>query len=188
MEERDLLAHTVAALERLNIPYFVTGSVASGLWGEPRLTNDIDIVAHIGRDSLGIFCEAFPSPEFYVSDAAARAAVERGGQFNIIHPDTGLKIDIIVVPPSAYDTSRINRRVRVSDAAVQGYFASPEDVILSKMLFYKEGQSEKHLRDITGVLRLCRSPIDYQYIQEWAQELDVVDIWQAILNRVRSDS
>ena len=186
MEERELLAHTLNAIKKLNIPYFVTGSVASGVWGEPRLTSDIDIVIRLTPTTLASFCAMFPSPEFYVSEMGARSAVERGGQFNIIHPDTGLKVDVIVPGASPFNTSSFIRRKDVNALGIDGCFGSPEDIILSKMMFYKEGQSEKHLRDITGILKLCPDPIDRQYIEKWAADLDLTDIWQAILKKLES--
>ncbi len=184
MEERELLGHAISVLRRVRVPYFVTGSVASGVWGEARFTNDIDIVAKLSSESLDTFCAGFPSPEFYISDIGAQSAVRNGGQFNIIHPDTGLKIDVIVPQPSTFDDMRFSRRKEVKDRGVDGCFGSPEDIILSKLLFYKEGQSDKHLRDITGILKLCPQPLDFAYIEKWATTLDVLDIWQAVRARL----
>lgn len=186
MEQHELLARTVEVLRRLNVPYFVTGSVASGYFGEPRFTNDIDIVARLTAESLGEFCATFSSPEFYVSEMGAQTAVERGGQFNVIQADTGFKLDVIVPTPSGFSASCFARRREVKGKEVEGSFASPEDVIISKLLFYKEGESPKHLRDIGGILKLCPQPVDRVYIEQWARELGVEDIWRSILKRLES--
>ena len=90
MELYDLLAQVVRTFERLRIPYLVTGSVASMAYGEPRLTNDIDVVAGIREADISDMVAAFPAPEFYLSDEAIRDAICRDGQFNIIHPGSGL--------------------------------------------------------------------------------------------------
>ena len=94
MELYDLLAQVVPTFERLRIPYLVTGSVASMAYGEPRLTNDIDVVAGIQVADISGLVAAFPPPEFYFSDEAIHDAIRRDGQFNIIHRGSGLKVDV----------------------------------------------------------------------------------------------
>ena len=93
----ELLEKVVKAFDRLRITYLVTGSVASMAYGEPRFTNDIDIVAGIGEEHIGGLVEAFPAEDFYISADMIRQAVRQPGQFNIIHPASGLKIDVIIL-------------------------------------------------------------------------------------------
>src|SRR6476620_9827495 len=93
MEQSELLRYVVTALERQGLRYLVTGSVATIFFGEPRFTNDIDIVLILPREQIAGFCRSFPFPEFYLSEEAVHQAVEHHGQFNIIHPVSGLKID-----------------------------------------------------------------------------------------------
>lgn len=96
MEPSDLLAMLSRKLEELGIRYLVTGSMATIAYGEPRFTNDIDVVISLRLEDVPRFCEAFPMPEFYVSQEAVKAAVRERRQFNIIHPASGLKIDGII--------------------------------------------------------------------------------------------
>jgi len=96
MELHDLLERLVAVLERLQIPYLITGSVAAMAYGEPRLTNDIDVVVDLDEAHAGPFAAQFPLGEYYLSDEAIRDALIRKGQFNIIHPASGLKIDVMI--------------------------------------------------------------------------------------------
>lgn len=182
MEPFDLRAYLIAALEKLGIEYFITGSVAATYYGEPRMTNDIDVVVRLSEQSVIALCAQFPAPEFYVSEAAARQAVRGRGQFNIIHPDSGLKVDVIVASESPFDRSRLSRKRRgPADQNYEAFFASPEDVIIKKMQYYQEGGSEKHIRDITGILKLSRDQIDAQYVQHWAKEFGLTAIWEAIV-------
>ena len=181
----ELLCTVVEVLERLQIPYLVTGSIASMAYGEPRLTNDIDVVAEIRPEHMSDLLAAFPPPEYYLSEEMIREAVQRAGQFNIIHPASGLKIDIILRRKTPFDQSRFARKKRLRPAKdYEADFASPEDVILKKMEFYKEGGSEKHLRDITGILRISSDEVDRGYIASWAERLGVSEIWEAILRRL----
>lgn len=170
---------------RLDISYLVTGSIASAAYGEPRLTNDIDIVAAIGPQHIAPLVAAFPEPEYYIDAEMIRGAIQRQGQFKIIHPCSGFKIDAIIRGNTPFDDSRFARKRRLLPAAdYQADFAAPEDVIIKKMEFYKEGGSEKHLRDITGMLRTSADPIDRGYIMNWAVRLGVSEVSEAILLRL----
>jgi hypothetical protein len=186
MEPADLLRYLAETFERLGLTYLVTGSTATVAYGEPRFTNDIDVVVDLPNDQVAPFCAAFPAEQFYVSADAVAEAVRLRHQFNILHPGSGLKVDVIVASSSEFDRARLGRALRLHvlpDRAVA--FASPEDVILKKMEYYKEGGSEKHLRDIAGVLRVRGQRLDRAYIEQWAARLGLHEIWDVI--RTRSD-
>lgn len=140
MELFELLHKFVETFERLKIPYLVTGSVASMAYGEPRLTNDIDVVAGIDECHVAGLLAAFPLDEFYISDEMLRRAIRQRGQLNIIHPASGLKVDVMIRQDTPFDRSRFGRIRRISAAeSFQANFASPEDVIIKKMEYYREG-------------------------------------------------
>ena len=185
MELYDLLAQVVETFERLRIPYLVTGSVASMAYGEPRLTNDIDVVAGIREADIPGLLAAFPAHDFYLSEEAIREAIRKQRQFNIIHPGSGLKVDVIIRKETPFDRSRFARaRVAHPAETYEAAFASPEDVIIKKMEYYREGGSEKHLRDIAGMLKVSAGEIDDTYIVEWADRLGLRPIWDAIKRRL----
>ena len=185
MEHSELLRYVVGAIERLGLPYMVTGSVATIFFGEPRFTNDIDIVITLAPEQIVEFCRAFPAPEFYLSEEAVREAVQQRSQFNIIHPTSGLKVDVIIPQDTSYDRSRFTRVIRLRPAGdYEASFASAEDVIIKKMEYYCQGGSDKHLRDITGVLKISGAKVDRDYIADWASKLGLETIWQDILNRL----
>jgi hypothetical protein len=181
----ELLQRIVETLERLDVPYLVTGSVAAMAYGEPRLTNDIDIVAAIEERHIAALMAAFPPDEYYFSEEAIREAIRRRLQFNIIHPSSGLKVDVIIPKDTPFDTSRFGRVRRIKPAeSYMARFAAPEDIIIMKMQYYRDGGSEKHLRDITGILKVSRDEVDLNYIAEWSGRLGVTDVWEMILKRV----
>ena len=115
MELYDLLARVVETFERLRILYIVTGSVASMAYGEPRLTNDIDVVAEISEAHVPGLVAAFPPDEYYLSEEAIREGIRRQGQFNIIHPASGLKVDVIIRKETPFDRSRFARARAIHD-------------------------------------------------------------------------
>jgi hypothetical protein len=187
MQPTELLRLVSSVCEALGLPYFVSGSVASTFYGEYRSTRDVDIVVELRPSKVAEFCAAFPEPEFYVSVEAAREAVAHGSQFNIIHPSSGFKIDIMLPEDSAYSSLRFERarRVRLGEG-FEPFFSAPEDIILMKMKYYKEGGSDKHLRDIASMLKVSGPQIDQAYLAGWAARLGVSGVWTQILSGIGS--
>ena len=186
MEQSELMRLIVQALESLEISYMITGSHASAFYGEPRFTKDIDIVADLKEERVDAFVKFFPADKFYCDKDMIRAEIKRRGQFNIIHSTSGLKIDIILTKETPFSKTEFSRRKRETlFTDKEANFATPEDVIIKKMDFYRQGGSEKHLRDITGILKISSDIIDINYITQWAGRLGLRDIWDAVLKRVK---
>ncbi|MDH4196301.1 MAG: nucleotidyltransferase family protein [Candidatus Aminicenantes bacterium] len=185
MDQRELLHHAARCFNDRRIPYFITGSVASFLYGEPRLTQDIDIVADIRERNIPGLLECFPKKEFYIDDFSIRRAIHEKSQFNIIHPSSGIKIDIIIPKGGTFDRQRFERRraVRTPGGLIIQY-SSPEDIIISKLEFYREGRSEKHLRDIAGIVKISGEELDLGYIAAVTQGKGLKEIWQDFLERI----
>ena len=185
MTQAELLRYLVDALETLGVEYMIGGSQASMYYGEPRLTRDVDVIVKLRLDALPAFVDRFPADAFYLDGKSAREAIDTSGQFNIIHPDSGLKIDVYVNPDTPYDRTRLARRQRLPLVpGVEAYFARPEDVILYKLLYHRQGGSDLHLRDVLGILRVSGSEIDGAYVTEWAHHLGVAEVWQQVRSQV----
>lgn len=185
MGPSELMPNVAAVCERLGIPYRVVGSMASSLYGEPRATNDIDMLLQLDASRVEAFCSGFPSPDFYCSLDTARDAVRTRFQFNILHLASGLKVDIIIASDSEFDRAQFVRGgpLRVDDAH-QVSVASPEDVIIKKLEYFKLGGSEKHLRDIVGILKVQAEAIDRAYLAEWIAKLGLSAEWALVENRL----
>jgi len=185
----ELLKKVVDVFAGLQISYLVTGAVASIAYGEPRLTNDIDIVADLKEDHVDGLVRAFPPDNFYIDEEMVRQAIQKHGQFNIIHPSSGLKVDVMIKKNTPHDKSRFERIRRIFPMeSYQANFSAPEDVIIKKMEYYKEGGSDKHLRDIAGILKISGESVDRNYIFEWAQHLGLLEIWDAIQKKLNEKS
>jgi hypothetical protein len=185
VNQSDFLKTVVGILEAQRIHYMIVGSIASAAYGEARFTNDVDIVVDVDETQATQLCDAFPTDDFYVSRSAALEAVRLKRQFNVIHPASGNKVDFMIARLDAWGRAQLARRHHrhiLPDCLA--YAASPEDIILAKMIYYREGKSEKHTRDITGILKISGNEIDRAYISEWAERLDLTEIWQMILSRV----
>jgi hypothetical protein len=174
----EVLKFVVTKLEELRVNYFLVGSLASMYYSRPRFTNDIDLVLQIAPTQIKEFSKAFESEEFYCPPPEVlHDEVMRRGSFNLIHQDSGIKIDIVLAKQSEFSKSEMTRRKNVE--MIPGFFvfiATAEDVILKKLDFFREGNSEKYLQDIREILG--SSPVDHQYIQHWVQKLSLTDVWE----------
>jgi hypothetical protein len=169
------------ALEKSHVPYMIAGSVAAMLYGEPRMTNDMDVVVELGQDQVDIFLSHFGGDDYYASSGDfVRLVMASGGAFNIIHVPSASKVDIIVRRRTDFAEHEFSRRQRLPfTEQFEASVATPEDVIISKLLFYTQGRSDKHLTDIAGVLRVSAGQIDEQYIESWVERLGLQDAWHA---------
>ena len=144
-------------LEALGIPYAIGGSLASSVHGVMRSTLDVDIVADMHRDHIKPLVAAL-SKEFYADDEMMKDAIEHHSSFNLIHYETAFKVDVFIQKPRAFDQMQIERRrksVIATDPDESVFVTSPEDVILSKLEWYRLGGevSDRQWRDILGVLK-----------------------------------
>jgi hypothetical protein len=187
MEPSELLRRFVEVLDRLGIRYLVAGSMATTIYGEPRFTNDIDVVVDLRPEQVDSFCLSFPPTDFYCYREAVVDAIRQRSQFNIIHFESGIKIDVFIPDESEFSRTQLGRGVQTRlGSGFEVRFAAPEDVILKKLEYFKEGGSEKHIRDIAGVLKVQAERIDRQYIADWATRLGLGDTWRDVLQRVET--
>jgi len=169
----------LSTLDRFEISFFIGGSVASGSFGLPRQTNDIDIVADIETAIVDDLCNDL-SKSFYVDRDEMRRAIERGISFNLIHLKSVFKFDIFPVGANPFVRSELSRR-RYTTAPVAGLeniefpVASAEDTILSKLVWFQKSgaTSERQWQDVLGVLRVQAGRLDRAYMDQWAEELGI---------------
>ena len=168
-------------LERLSVPYMVTGSIAASYHGRPRATHDADVVIDPSPRQTEDLVAALEAAGFYVDADGARQAVRDRSQFNVIETARATKVDLIVRKARPFSIEEFGRRQRLElpfahDVAV----VTPEDAILSKLEWARRSaDSERQIRDAAGVVELSPT-IDRAYVQRWARELGVSDLWERI--------
>ena len=178
-------------LTRIGVSYVIGGSFASSVHGEPRSTNDVELVADLDEGDIDPFLDAARS-ECYLSREAIVEAVHSGGSFNLIHIPTAVKVDIFVAGSDALDRARLQRRTPVVFPSGASSFAlfvdTAEDTILRKLEWYRRGgeASERQWRDVTGIIRVQSSRLDRAYLREWAAQLAVSDLLERALKPVDS--
>ena len=164
------------AIEAVGGAYFVGGSVASSLQGDPRSTNDIDIVIALAQNLVDAFGDALGA-DFEVDRGMLRDAVVRRSSANAFFLPVLTKIDFFGVGASEFDTSEFTRRrsVVVGESGETLVVKTPEDSVVRKLLWFRDGGSvsEKQWRDIVSILRVGRSHLDTAYMLDWARRLDL---------------
>jgi len=176
MSQQELLKRLVDFLDGAQVPYMLTGSIASSLQGEPRSTHDLDVVVVLDRGSIAQLLKAFPLPEYYLDESDVREAVENFGMFNLISVEEGDKVDFWMLTPDSFDQSRFTRRTTVDFMGKQLVVSSPEDTILAKLNWAKlSGGSEKQIHDALRIFEVQHGRLDQTYLQEWAKKLSVED-------------
>ncbi len=178
-----LLIRVAPVLDELKIGYFVTGGFAISVWGRPRATFDVDIVIQLVEPKVVPLAKALRriSEAGYVDEDAAREAIERMGEFNFIDPETGVKVDFWIMKKTPAGRSEFERRIARKIDGQKIYFISPEDLILNKLLWYRESKSSRHLEDAESVLKISGEKLDRRYLNQWAKKLGVTDILAKLL-------
>ena len=177
----------LAALDRFDIPYLVSGSVASSVYGVARATRDIDLLVRIRDSNADPFASAL-SKNFYADAKMMREAILSKRAFNVIHYATAYKFDLFPASSDAYTQAQFDRRqpgkFPIENEEVRFQVASAEDSILSKLVWYKTGGevSDQQWRDVLGVVKVQHACLDLEYLRRWAAQLGVDELLTRVLN------
>ena len=162
----------------LGAPWAATGSIASTFYGEVRSTNDIDIIVLLDGRAAEALPRVFPDTEFYCPPPDVieiERNRERRGHFNLVHHDTGWKADVYLSSDDPLHAWALRNRRPVENEGVQIWLAPPEYVIIKKLEFLREGGSEKHLRDIRGMLAV--TDVNRAFLENEIAQRDLTDAW-----------
>jgi len=183
MPEPELSLLFVRPLNRAGIRYVVSGSVAAIFYGEPRLTHDVDFVVFLNERNIRQLGEIFPSSDFYVPPSetiAAEVLREQRGHFNIIHMDTGFKADFYLTGRDELNAWAFRGKRTVQFEGETVVLAPPEYVIVRKLEFYREGGSQKHIRDIRSMFAVSGDQINKAEVEEWLHRLGLEPQWKEV--------
>jgi hypothetical protein len=178
MSLEELLRRTVNLLEAERIPYMITGSLASSFHGEYRATRDIDIVIDPRADDLDRLLRRLQADGLYVDAEAARLALSEQGQFNAIVGD--LKVDLIVLKSDPFSVSEFGRRIRARLLDVDADLITVEDLVLAKLAWARDLDSERQLRDVAGMVSVSGDALDRTYVTDWAERLGLGEAWRRV--------
>lgn len=170
--------------ETIPIDYMVTGSIASILYGKPRLTHDMDVVVILPESKISAFLKFFDTDEFYCPpEETIHDEVVRGdsGHFNIIDQESGFKVDVYPFSADPLVAWGFQNRRRIEILPGEAvWVAPPEYVILKKLLYFQEGGSQKHLEDIRAILEVSGEIVDKGIIETWVKKMKLDVFWNQV--------
>jgi hypothetical protein len=165
--------------ETLGISYYITGGVAASVYGDPRTTRDLDLVIELLPDNVFQLVEALETAGFYCPPGSVEDIQQgRGMVLSVTHMTLVLNADIVLNSHTEFDRSKMARRrlEALDEAGVEHFWiASPEDIILAKLLWRQQSQSQKQWTDILGILKVQAEHLDRGYLTDWAQRLGLID-------------
>lgn len=188
MQEPELFLIFVRPLNVMNIQYMVTGSVAGIVYGEARLTHDIDMVLTIHARDAERISNAFPLSDFYcppVEVIRLEAGRPLRGHFNLIHHATGFKADIYLAGDDPLHRWAMEHRRCIQVSGDPMWFAPPEYVILRKLAYYRDGGSQKHLYDIRSILDVSGDELDFSEIDRRVDDMGLRGTWKEAVSEER---
>ena len=177
--ELDVLRDVSQRLESAGIAFMLTGSVAMNYYAQPRMTRDIDLVVSLAAGQAATFVRLF-APDYYVDHVAVAKAIVQQSMFNLIHNDTIIKVDCIVLKSDAYRQEEFARRTRIDLGEFQTWIVSREDLILSKLYWAQHSKSELQLRDVRNLLG---PDCDVVYLRSRAKTLGLDELLTEVLGR-----
>lgn len=183
MQEIESFLCFTKRFDEAGIEYMITGSVASMLYGEPRLTNDIDVVVVLKPGAVEKIPEAFPSEDFYsppLETLHVEARRDVRGHFNLIHHATGCRADVYLAGTDPFHVWAMKRRKQVSFSSTELWLAPPEYVIIRKLEYYKQGGSQKHMNDIKSMLQMVSDDLDMKAINRFIVLHGVEQEWRSL--------
>lgn len=184
MSQQELLKKVVQALKDAGIQYMITGSVASSLQGEPRSTQDIDVIVAIQKSAVKKLVESFLPADFYTDEDSICDAINKQRMFNIIDVKEGDKVDFWILTDEPFDQSRFSRRYVEEVLGIKLQVSSPEDTILDKLRWAKfSGGSEKQFTDALRVYEVQFGKLDMNYMEYWVKKLDVELLWKRLKDK-----
>jgi len=177
-EELEVLNIITERLNKKEIKYMISGSIAVNYYSVPRMTRDIDIVVELNKPDINNFIEIFEK-EFYLDVEVIQEEVLRKGMFNIIHKDCFVKVDFIIRRDNEFKITEFSRRREISIKDNLMWIVSPEDLILAKLDWAKESLSEIQLSDIQNIINSLNN-LDWNYINHWIKKLKLQNIYNKL--------
>lgn len=182
MTQVEVLLRSINVLEELGIPYMLTGALAVNFYGRPRMTHDIDVVVQVRGEHIAGIVGRF-APDFYIAQEGIEDALVHKTMFNAIHHDTGMKVDFWQLGDEAYDRERFERRVAREVFDRRMFLPTAEDVIITKLDWYRQSNQERHLEDAIGVRQVQEGRLDKAYLMGWCQRLSLSDLAGEVWDR-----
>lgn len=181
MVQEEAIRPIIELLNNLKIPYMLVGAFAVNYYSVPRLTHDADLVVRMQSQYVDDLYKSLESKYYIDREMIKEALTPFGsGQFNLIHLDTGFKIDFWILGKDSFSQLQFSRRKSGKVFDLNTSIISPEDLILNKLSWFKESDIQKHFLDAVGVYRMQKEVLDIDYLHKYAKELNLLEIFREL--------
>jgi len=177
MMAADLFRRISSLLEQAGIPYMLTGSFASSVYGMHRASPNINFIIAAGEAGVRCLFDHLPQLDFYSDLSHALDACRHGSIFNVVDYVTGFKIDFIFLKSRVFSQKEFERRRKAAAWGVPLHIATPEDVVIEKLEWEKPGKSSRQIQDAAGILKVRGAELDLPYIEKWVRDLGLAAQW-----------
>jgi len=186
MGQREILLLVTQLLSKHRVPYLLTGSFAVSYYGFPRATHDIDFIIEVVENDEEKIIRVIKDlgGDFIYDNKDVKDAISKLSQFNIYHPETGIKIDFWLNKRDDFETKKFKRGKKIRLFGKKISIITAEDLLLTKLLWCKKVRSERHMGDCTGIWKIQKENLDRGYLMSWAEKLGVEDL----LAKIRRES
>ncbi|MCL4499682.1 MAG: hypothetical protein M1335_05520 [Chloroflexi bacterium] len=174
ISQTEVFTRVLSELNEAGIDYMIAGSLAASAHGYVRDTHDMDLVVILSKESVRALADRL-GDDFYFDLEGAEEAVDNADMFNVIHYETSVKIDFWSLKNDEYSRTQFDRRRTDNTWGISTFVETPEDTILSKLLWNQMSPSDRQIGDIRGILRTSGASLDYDYLRQWAVRLGVWD-------------
>lgn len=184
LSQKEFINNVVEKLQEAGIDYVICGSMAATFYGVSRSTEDTDVIINPTQEQLAKFIELL-GDAYYVSRETAFDALKQSTMFNIIEIDNAFKADLIIQKKTNFSDEEFRRKRKENLLGKELYILSPEDSILSKLLWAKQSRSEQQFKDVMKILEARTDGLDMKYLNKWAKTLAVEDDLNKCLSQIR---
>lgn len=185
MVQEEALKPILELLNTLKIPYMLVGALAVNYYSVPRLTHDADLVIQMQPKYIDDLCKSLESRYYIDAEMIKEALSPSGsGQFNFVHLDTGFKIDFWILGKDKFSQLRFSRRISGKVFGLDASVISPEDLILTKLSWFKASDIQKHFLDVVGVYRMQKEILDVGYLHKYAKELNLTESFSELEKKI----
>lgn len=183
MNFEEVVLEVIEILNRMEIPYFLTGALAVDYYGEPRTTHDIDLVIEISKKDINVMIKNFQN-DFFISEESIKVAIQEKSMFNAVHKETGFKVDFWMLGDDAFSKEMFTRRIKTRVLGTEMSLPTAEDVVIAKLEWFKTSDIDKHYFDALGIYRIQGENLDIEYVTRWCSKKSIIKIWEKIQEEI----
>ena len=187
MDLVEIVARVLRALNELNVPYMLVGSLSSNMYGEPRMTKDADLVVQLGDTPLSALLEKL-GPGYQIDRQLGFETVTGTTRYHIRHVEDDFLVELFELTSDAHNQQRFSRRRETTFGGVKTFVPTAEDVVLQKLRWYKRGKRPKDIQDAENVMEVQAGHLDLAYIRKWCEEHGTRELFEELLRSVEKST